>query len=152
MVPSGQRAKSVAVGSALTSGRLVSEFLARPRVQGATGHAEILVVSGRRMAAAAFFLRTTTFTSGRSGFGRWSLCRSGPSATTAAQSRLYSQRSQAQLDAHALQPLNTVADAIRGLVDDGRSLPAPLRRSRTRKQPLVVLQVRDRSSVQEARR
>src|SRR5262245_26526957 len=40
------RAKNVAVGSALTSGRLVSEFLTRPRVQGVTGHSEILIVSG----------------------------------------------------------------------------------------------------------
>ena len=44
--PSGQRARNVAVGSALTSGRLLSEFLGRPRVQAATAQSAMLVVSG----------------------------------------------------------------------------------------------------------
>jgi transcriptional regulator with GAF, ATPase, and Fis domain len=35
---------------------------------------------------------------------------------------MYSQRAHAHLDAHSLLPLQAVADAIRGLVDDGRSL------------------------------
>ncbi|HEU4692759.1 MAG TPA: hypothetical protein VFS23_30560, partial [Vicinamibacterales bacterium] len=44
--PASQRSRSIAVGNALTSGRVISEFLSRPRVQSVTGQAEILLVSG----------------------------------------------------------------------------------------------------------
>ena len=125
VVPSGQRAKSVAVGSALTSGRLVSEFLARPRVQGATGHSEILVVSGPPHGSGSVLPPDDHLHLWALGIRTLVVVPLWPQRYDGGTIALYSQRSQTQLDAHALQPLNTVADTVRGLVDDGRSLPAP---------------------------
>ncbi|HZL93008.1 MAG TPA: sigma 54-interacting transcriptional regulator, partial [Vicinamibacterales bacterium] len=125
VVPSGQRAKSVAVGSALTSGRLVSEFLARPRVQGATGQSEILVVSGPPHGSGSVLPPDDHLHLWALGIRTLVVVPLRPQRYDGGTIALYSQRSQTQLDAHALQPLNTVADTVRGLVDDGRSLPAP---------------------------
>ena len=130
--PANHRARSVAVGSAITSGRVVSEFLSRPRVQGVTGHSEILVVPGPPHG-------TTSALPPDDHLHLWALgirtlvvvpfwhqrCDGGVLA-------LYSQRPQPHLDALSLRPLLTVAEAIRGLIDNGRPpLTTPPRPSRT---------------------
>ena len=115
------RAKNVAVGSALTSGRLVSEFLTRPRVQGVTGHNEILVVSGPPHGGSSVLPADDHLHLWALGIRTLVVVPLWPQRYDGGVVALYSQRAQSQLDGHSLHPLLTVADAIRGLVDDGRS-------------------------------
>jgi transcriptional regulator with GAF, ATPase, and Fis domain len=119
------RAKNVAVGSALTSGRLVSEFLTRPRVQGVTGHNEILVVSGPPHGSSSVLPADDHLHLWALGIRTLVVVPLWPQRYDGGVVALYSQRSQSQLDENSLHPLLTVADAIRGLVDDGRSALAP---------------------------
>ena len=119
--PSGQRARNVAVGSALTSGRLLSEFLGRPRVQAAAAQSAMLVVSSPPHSTGdlasddhlhlwALGVRMLiVLPLGRQQFGGGAIA-------------LYSQRSVPQLEANSLRPLTAVADAIGGVVEDGRAM------------------------------
>jgi transcriptional regulator with GAF, ATPase, and Fis domain len=121
-LPAGHRVRNVAVGSALTSGRLVSEFLGRSRVQAVTSQSPMLVVSGPPNGAGslasddhlhlwALGVRILIVVP------IWRMQLDGGAIA------LYSQRSQPQLDTHSLRVLTTVADAIRALVDDGHRKP-----------------------------
>ena len=122
--PSGQRARNVAVGSALTSGRLLTEFLGRPRVQAATAQSAMLVISGPP--------HSTSDLAPDDHLHLWALGVRALIVLPVGRHleggaiALYSQRSGSQLDANALRPLTSVADAIRALMDDRPAgLPAP---------------------------
>jgi len=122
--PSGQRARNVAVGSALTSGRLLTEFLGRPRVQAATAQSAILIISGPP--------HSTSDLAPDDHLHLWALGVRALIVLPVGRHleggaiALYSQRSGSQLDANALRPLTSVADAIRALMDDRPAgLPAP---------------------------
>jgi transcriptional regulator with GAF, ATPase, and Fis domain len=125
VLPAGQNGKSVAVGSALTSGRVVAEFLARPRVQGILGQSEILLVAGPPHS-------TTSPLPPADHLHLWALgIRTlivvplwRPRADGGAMV-LFSQRSHPQLDTLSLGPLNTVADAVRKVVSNGLSIQTP---------------------------
>jgi transcriptional regulator with GAF, ATPase, and Fis domain len=126
LVPtSNQRAKNVAVGSAMTSGRLVSEFLTRPRVQGVTGHSEILVVSGPPHGSSSVLPPEDHLHLWALGIRTLVVVPLWPQRYDGGVIAMYSQRPQRQMDAQSLRPLLTVADSIRGLVDDGRSSLTP---------------------------
>src|SRR5262245_57652717 len=125
VLPSNQRAKNVAVGSALTSGRLVSEFLMRPRVQGVTGHNEILLVSGPPHGSNNALPPDDHLHLWALGIRTLIVVPLWPRRYDGGMIALYSQRAHTQLDsASLLLPLLTVADAVRALVDDGRAVPA----------------------------
>jgi len=122
--PSGQRARNVAAGSALTSGRLLTEFLGRPRVQAATAQSAMLVISGPP--------HSTSDLAPDDHLHLWALGVRALIVLPVGRHleggaiALYSQRSGSQLDANALRPLTSVADAIRALMDDRPAgLPAP---------------------------
>ena len=122
--PSGQRARNVAAGSALTSGRLLTEFLGRPRVQAATAQSAILIISGPP--------HSTSDLAPDDHLHLWALGVRALIVLPVGRHleggaiALYSQRSGSQLDANALRPLTSVADAIRALMDDRPAgLPAP---------------------------
>jgi len=122
LVPAAnQRAKNVAVGSAMVSGRLVSEFLTRPRVQGVTGHSEILVVAGPPHGSGSVLPPDDHLHLWALGIRTLVVVPLWPQRYDGGVIALYSQRPQGQLDVPSLRPLLTVADAIRGLIDDGRS-------------------------------
>ena len=125
--PAGQRARSVAVGNALTSGRVISEFLARPRVQGVTGHSEILLVSGPPHS-------TSSVLSSDDHLHLWALGIRTLIIVPFSRQRfecgaiaLYSQRSNGHLDILSLRPLTEVAGVIRAIVEQSSqpSLPGP---------------------------
>jgi transcriptional regulator with GAF, ATPase, and Fis domain len=123
--PSGQRARNVAVGSALTSGRLLSEFLGRPRVQAATAQSAMLVVSGPP--------HSTSDLAPDDHLHLWALgvrmlivLPLGRQPLDGGAIALYAQRSVPQIEPSALRPLTSVADAVRALVEDGHSaVPTP---------------------------
>jgi transcriptional regulator with GAF, ATPase, and Fis domain len=124
--PAGQRARAIGVGNALTSGRVISEFLARPRVQGVTSQSEILLVSGPPHS-------TTSALASDDHLHLWALGIRTLVVVPLWRQRfeggaiaLYSQRSNSQLDVLSLRPLTTVAEAIRTAQDQGQAtLPAP---------------------------
>jgi transcriptional regulator with GAF, ATPase, and Fis domain len=124
VLPAGHRGKGVAFGSALTSGRLVSEFVSRPRVQGITSQADVILVVGPPHSSTsvlptddhlhlwALGIRTLVV------LPLWRQRFDGGAIV------LYSQRANPQLDTLSLRPLTTVADAIRTAVDDGSLVPS----------------------------
>jgi transcriptional regulator with GAF, ATPase, and Fis domain len=123
--PSGQRARNVAVGSALTSGRLLSEFLGRPRVQAATAQSAMLVVSGPP--------HGTSDLAPDDHLHLWALgvrmlivLPLGRQPLDGGAIALYAQRSVPQIETSALRPLTSVADAVRALVENTHSaVPTP---------------------------
>jgi len=126
LVPApNQRAKNVAVGSAMTSGRLVSEFLTRPRVQGVTGHSEILIVSGPPHGSSSMLPPDDHLHLWALGIRTLVVVPLWPQRYDGGVIAMYSQRPHGQLDAESLRPLLTVADSIRGLIDDGRAALTP---------------------------
>jgi transcriptional regulator with GAF, ATPase, and Fis domain len=124
--PAGERARTAAVGNALTSVRVISEFLARPRVQGVAGQSEILLVSGPPHS-------TSSMLSSDDHLHLWALGIRTLIVVPLSRHRfeggaiaLYSQRSIGQFDVLTLRPLTTVAEALRSVVDHGPStLPSP---------------------------
>ena len=123
--PTGQRARNVAVGSAATSGRLLSEFLGRPRVQAATAQAPMLVVSGPP--------HSTSDLAPDDHLHLWALgvrmlivLPLGRQPLDGGAIALYAQRSVPQLETSSLRPLTSVADAVRTLVEDGHSAAPPV--------------------------
>ncbi len=124
--PAGQRARTAAVGSALTSGRVISEFLARPRVQSVTGQSEILLVSGPPH-------NTSSVLSSDDHLHLWALGIRTLIVVPLWRQRfdggaiaLYSQRSISRLDVLSLRPLTTLAETMRGALEQGQStLPGP---------------------------
>jgi transcriptional regulator with GAF, ATPase, and Fis domain len=128
VVPAGHRGKGLAVGTGLTSGRVVSEFLSRPRVQGILTQSEILFVAGPPHS-------TTSVLPTDDHLHLWALgirtlivvplWRPRPDGGSIV---LFSQRSHPQLDALSLGPLTRVVDAIRSVLSDGQPVlqsPAP---------------------------
>jgi len=120
VLPSGHRVKNIAVGSALTSGRLVAEFLNRPRVQSVVSQFDIMVVSGPPHSSTSALAPDDHLHLWALGVRTLVVIPIGRQNSGIAVV-LYSQRSHPQLDVFALRPLTTVADGIRGLLDDGRS-------------------------------
>jgi transcriptional regulator with GAF, ATPase, and Fis domain len=124
--PADQRARTIGVGNALTSGRVISEFLTRPRVQGVTSLSEILLVSGPPHS-------TTSALASDDHLHLWALGIRTLVVVPLWRQRfeggaiaLYSQRSNSQLDVLSLRPLTTVAEAIRTVLDQSQAtLPAP---------------------------
>ena len=126
LLPSGHRGKNIAVGSALTQGRVVTEFLNRSRVQGVTGQSDILLVAGPPHGSGSLLSPDDHLhlcAVGMRTFIVLPLWRFRPDGGSVV---LFSQRSQPQLDAEMLRPLVTVADALRGVLDDGNVLPPVL--------------------------
>jgi transcriptional regulator with GAF, ATPase, and Fis domain len=127
VLPAGQRIRATGVGNALTSGRVISEFLARPRVQGVTSQSEILLVSGPPHS-------TTSALASDDHLHLWALGIRTLVVVPLWRQRfeggaiaLYSQRSNSQLDVLSLRPLTTVAEAIRTALDQSQAaLPAPV--------------------------
>jgi len=117
-IPSpGQDQRPIAVGTAVTSGRLVIEFLARPRIHAVVSQSGVLVINGPPQGTSVL-----PFDDHRH---LWALgIRTLIVMPLRRQHReqgavvLYSQRSHPQWEASALEPLSTVADAIDLLVGD----------------------------------
>ena len=121
----GTRSHTVAVGNTLTSGRTISEFLARPRVQGVTAQSEIFLVSGPPHS-------TSSVLPSDDHLHLWALGIRTLVVVPLMRKRfdggaiaLYSQRSNSQLDILTLRPLSTIADAIHNAVghEQGQSTP-----------------------------
>jgi DNA-binding NtrC family response regulator len=125
-VPASHRGRGLAVGSGLTLGRVLTEFLVRPRVQGILAQSEVLFVAGPPHSTTsvlptddhlhlwALGIRTLIVVP------LWRPRADGGSIV------LFSQRSHPQLDTLTLGPLTRVADSIRGLMYVGQpSLPSP---------------------------
>ena len=123
VLPPGHRAKGIAVGSALTSGRVVSEFLGRPRVQGIAGQSEILFVAGPPHSSTSVLPPDDHLHLWALGIRTLVVVPLGHQQFESGAIALYSQRSLPQLEAHALRPLMTLAEATRSVLDDGQ--PAP---------------------------
>jgi transcriptional regulator with GAF, ATPase, and Fis domain len=120
VLPSGHRLKNIAVGSALTSGRLVAEFLNRSRVQSVVSQFDILVVSGPPHSSTSALAPDDHLHLWALGVRTLVVIPIGRQ-NSGIKIALYSQRSHPQLDVFALRPLTTVADGVRGLLDDGRA-------------------------------
>ena len=121
----GTRSHTVAVGNTLTSGRTISEFLARPRVQSVTAQSEIFLVSGPPHS-------TSSVLPSDDHLHLWALGIRTLVVVPLMRKRfdggaiaLYSQRSNSQLDILTLRPLSTIADAIHNAVghEQGQSTP-----------------------------
>lgn len=128
VLPADQRAKNVAVGSASTSGRLVSEFLARPSVQDVTASSEVLLVSGPPNGASHVLPSDDHLHLWALGIRTLIVVPVWPLRPDGGVIALYSQRTHPQLEPHSLLPLQMLAAAIRSLVDPERlvpPLPAP---------------------------
>jgi transcriptional regulator with GAF, ATPase, and Fis domain len=120
VLPSGHRVKNVPVGSALTSGRVVSEFLARPRVQGVIGQSDVLFVAGPPHSSTSVLPPDDHLHLWALGVRTLVVVPLWRQSFDGGAIALYSQRSHPQLDASSFKPLTAVADAIRGVVDQGR--------------------------------
>jgi transcriptional regulator with GAF, ATPase, and Fis domain len=126
VLPSGHRVKNVQVGSAVTTGRVVTEFLGRPRVQGVIGQTDVLFVAGPPHSSTSVLPPDDHLHLWALGVRTLVVVPLWRQSLDGGVIALYSQRSHAQLDAASLRPLTAVADAIRAVVDDGRPvLPAP---------------------------
>jgi transcriptional regulator with GAF, ATPase, and Fis domain len=126
VAPAGQRARAVAVGNALTSGRVISEFLARPRVQGVTGRSEILLVSGPPHSTSSMLPSDDHLHLWALGIRTLIVVPLSRQRFEGGAIALYSQRSITQLDVLTLRPLITVAETLRSVTDHGPStLPTP---------------------------
>jgi transcriptional regulator with GAF, ATPase, and Fis domain len=126
VLPAGHPGKGVTVGSALSQGRVVTEFLSRSRVQGLTGQSDLLLVAGPphgNSSALSPDDHLHLWAGGVRTFIVLPLWRFRPDGGAVA---LFSQRSQPQLNSELLRPLVMVADALRGVLDDGSVLPASL--------------------------
>ena len=120
VVPAGHRGKGLAVGMGLTSGRVVAEFLGRPRVQGILTQSEVLFVAGPPHS-------TTSVLPTDDHLHLWALgirtlivvplWRPRPDGGSIV---LFSRRSHPQFDVLSLGPLTRVADAIRSVLSDGQ--------------------------------
>jgi hypothetical protein len=113
VAPAGQRARAVAVGNALTSGRVISEFLARPRVQGVTGRSEILLVSGPPHSTSSMLPSDDHLHLWALGIRTLIVVPLSRQRFEGGAIALYSQRSITQLDVLTLRPLITVAETLR---------------------------------------
>jgi transcriptional regulator with GAF, ATPase, and Fis domain len=126
VLPSGHRAKDVAVGSALTSGRLVSEFLSRPRVQGVASQADLVLVVGPPHSSTSVLPTDDHLHLWALGIRTLIVVPLWRQRFDGGAIVLYSQRANPQFDTLSLRPLTTVADAIRTAVDDGSAvMPSP---------------------------
>ena len=126
VLPPGHRGRGVAVGSALSQARVVTEFLNRSRVQGVTGQSDILIVTGPPHGSGSVLApddHLHLWAVGIRTFVLLPLWRFRPDGGGVV---LFSQRSQPQMDAEMLRPLVTVADALRGVLEDGSMLPPAL--------------------------
>jgi transcriptional regulator with GAF, ATPase, and Fis domain len=129
VLPSNRRGKAVACGSALTSGRLVSEFLSRPRVQGVTSQADVLLVVGPPHSTASVLPTDDHLHLWALGIRTLIVVPLWRQRFDGGAIVLYSQRANPQLETLSLRPLTTVADALRAAVDDGSPVapsPAPV--------------------------
>ncbi len=124
--PASQRSRSIAVGNALTSGRVISEFLSRPRVQSVTGQAEILLVSGPPHSTSSVLASDDHLHLWALGIRTLMIVPLSRQRFEGGAIALYSQRSNGHLDVLSLRPLTTVADAVRAALEQGQpAVPAP---------------------------
>ncbi len=124
--PASQRSRSIAVGNALTSGRVISEFLSRPRVQSVTGQAEILLVSGPPHSTSSVLASDDHLHLWALGIRTLMVVPLSRQRFEGGAIALYSQRSNGHLDVLSLRPLTTVADAVRAALEQGQpAVPAP---------------------------
>jgi transcriptional regulator with GAF, ATPase, and Fis domain len=121
VLPAGHRVKNVAIGGALTSGRVIEEFLQQPRVQGVAGQSEIFVVAGPPHSSTSVLPPDDHLHLWALGVRTLIVVPLSRQHVDHGAIVLYSQRSHPQLDVFVLRPVIAVADAIRHLVDDGRS-------------------------------
>jgi transcriptional regulator with GAF, ATPase, and Fis domain len=120
--PPRLRARDVAVGSAFTSGRVVSEFLARPRVQGVTVQSDIVFVAGPPHSSTSVLPTDDHLHLWALGIRTLIVVPLWRHQFEGGAVALYSHRALPQLDALTLRPLITVADAIRTALDDRPSV------------------------------
>jgi transcriptional regulator with GAF, ATPase, and Fis domain len=105
---------------------VISEFLSRPRVQGVTGHAEILLVSGPPHSTSSVLASDDHLHLWALGIRTLIVVPLSRQRFEGGAIALYSQRSHGHLDALSLRPLTTVADAIRAVLEQGQpSAPTP---------------------------
>ena len=125
-VPASHRGRGIAVGSGLTSGRVVSEFLVRPRVQGILAQSEVLFVAGPPHSTTSVLPTDDHLHLWALGIRTLVVVPLWRPRADAGSIVLFSQRSHPQLDTLMLGPLTRVADSIRGLLYEGQSsLPIP---------------------------
>jgi transcriptional regulator with GAF, ATPase, and Fis domain len=124
MPPQAESPAPIAVGSALSSGRTVVDFLRRPRVQGVVSQTDLLLIAGPPHVNSVL-AREDHLHLWALGIRTLIVVPLRPQSVDRGAIVLYSQRSQTQWDLVSLGPLSSVADAIDGLVDPNRPSGAP---------------------------
>jgi transcriptional regulator with GAF, ATPase, and Fis domain len=124
VVPAGHPGRGVAAGSGLTSGRVLTEFLVRPRVQGILAQSEILLVAGPPHSTTSVLPTDDHLHLWALGIRTLIVVPLWRPRADAGSIVLFSQRSHPQLDTLSLGPLTRVADSMRGLLYEGQSLPS----------------------------
>jgi transcriptional regulator with GAF, ATPase, and Fis domain len=122
--PAGREQRPIAVGTALMTGRVIVEFLGRPRVQSVSSESDMLLIAGAPQASSPLPPDDQVHLSslGVRTLMVLPLRRGDPQQGAIA---IYSQRSHPQWDGGTLEPLMSVVDAIDLLVGD-RTIARPV--------------------------
>jgi transcriptional regulator with GAF, ATPase, and Fis domain len=114
--PAGLRVRPQFVGGALSSGRSVAEFLARPRVQGVIAQSDVLLVASAPHSSTSALPADDHLHLWALGVRTLVVVPLSRQRADSGAIVFYSQRSQPHLDAVSLQPFTSVADAVRGAI------------------------------------